>query len=52
MKITVETNLSYLDLLAKLKEDLNSDTCMLVEDREEAEKLTQDLFGLLWKYSY
>ena len=44
--------LSYLDILTQLKRDLSSDTCMPKKDREEAEKLTQDLFGLLWKYSY
>lgn len=52
IKTTVETDLSYLDILAKLKEDINSDTSMPIADREEAEKLTLDLYGLLWKYSY
>ena len=52
IKTTVETDLSYLDILTKLKEDINSDSCMLKADHDEAEKLIQDLFGLLWKYSY
>lgn len=52
MKVTVETNLSYLDILTQLKKDLDSDTCMITEDHEKAEKLTQGLFALLWKYSY
>lgn len=52
IKTTVETNLSYLDILAKLKEDISSDTSMPTADREEAENLTLNLYGLLWKYSY
>lgn len=52
IKTTVETDLSYLDLLTQLKEDINSDTYMPVTDRKKAEKLTQELFDLLWKYSY
>ena len=52
IKTTVETDLSYLDILTKLKEDINSDSCMPKADHDEAEKLIQDLFGLLWKYSY
>ena len=44
--------LSYLDILTKLKEDIGSDTCMLKTDRDKAKKLTQELFALLWKYSY
>ena len=52
IKTTVETDLSYLDILTKLKEDINSDSCMPKADQDEAEKLIQDLFGLLWKYSY
>lgn len=46
------TELSYLDLLTQLKRDLDSDDCMPTTDREKAEKLIQDLFDLLWKYSY
>lgn len=52
IKTTVETDLSYLDILTKLKEDICSDTCMLKTDRDKAKKLTQELFDLLWKYSY
>lgn len=52
IKTTVETDLSYLDILTKLKEDISSDTCMLKTDRDKAKKLTQELFDLLWKYSY
>ena len=52
IKTTVETNLSYLDILAKLKEDISSDTSIPTADREEAENLTLNLYGLLWKYSY
>lgn len=49
---TVETDLSYLDILLKLKEDIGSDTCMLKTDRDKAKKLTQELFNVLWKYAY
>lgn len=52
IKTTVETDLSYLDILAKLKEDINSDSCMPKADHNEAEKLIKELFDLLWKYSY
>ena len=54
MKIetTIETDLSYLDILLKLKEDIASDTCMLKTDRDKAKELTQELFNVLWKYSY
>lgn len=54
MKIetTIETDLSYLDILTKLKEDINSDNCMPKADHEKAEKLIKELFDLLWKYSY
>lgn len=52
IKTTVETDLSYLDILTKLKEDIGSDTCMIKTDRDKAKKLTQELFALLWKYSY
>ena len=52
IKTTVETDLSYLDILTKLKEYIGSDTCMLKTDRDKAKKLTQELFALLWKYSY
>lgn len=52
IKTTVETDLSYLDILTKLKEDIDSDTCMLKTDRDKAKKLTQELVALLWKYSY
>lgn len=54
MKIetTIETDLSYLDILLKLKEDIASDTCMLKIDRDKAKELTQELFNVLWKYSY
>lgn len=49
---TVEANLSYLDILIKLKEDISSDTCMLKTDRDKAKKLAQELFNVLWKYTY
>ena len=52
IKTTVETDLSYLDILTKLKEDINSDSCMLKTDRDKAKEFTQELFDLLWKYSY
>ena len=52
LKSTVEVDISYLDILIKLKEDIDSDTCMLKTDRDKAKKLTQELFALLWKYSY
>lgn len=52
IKTTVETDLSYLDILTKLKEDIGSDTCMPTADHEKAEKLIKELFDLLWKYSY
>lgn len=54
MKIetTIETDLSYLDILVKLKEDINSDNCMPKADHEKAKELTQELFNVLWKYSY
>lgn len=52
LETTVETDLSYLDILAKLKEDINSDSCMPTTDHEKAEKLIKELFDLLWKYSY
>ena len=52
IKTTVETDLSYIDVLTKLKEDIDSDTCMFKTDRDRAKKLTQELFDLLWKYSY
>lgn len=52
IKTTVETNLSYLDILAKLKEDISSDASMPTADREKAEELILNLYGLLWKYSY
>lgn len=52
IKTTVEANLSYLDLLTQLKKDINSDICMPKTDRDKAEKLMQELFDLLWKYSY
>lgn len=52
IKTVVETDISYLDLLTQLKKDVESDTCMPKEDRDEAEKLIQGLFRLLWKYSY
>lgn len=44
--------LSYLDLLTQLKRDLDSDDCIPTADHEKAKKLTQELFALLWKYSY
>lgn len=50
--IEESTELSYLDILAKLKEDINSDSCMPKADHDEAEKLIKELFDLLWKYSY
>lgn len=52
IKTTVETDLSYLDILTKLKKDIGSDTCMLKTDRDKAKELTQELFNVLWKYSY
>lgn len=42
IKTTVETDLSYLDILAKLKEDINSDSCMPKADHDEAEKLLRN----------
>lgn len=52
VNIVVETDLSYLDLLTKLKDDIESDTCMLKADRNKADKLADELFKILWKYSY
>lgn len=52
IKTTVETDLSYIDVLTKLKEDIDFDNCMPTADHEKAEKLVEELFNLLWKYSY
>ena len=46
------TELSYLDILSQLKEDLDSNDCILTADHEKAEKLIKELFDLLWEYSY
>lgn len=45
------TELGYLDALDILKNDLKSDTSMPKEDNDKAQKLVEELFGLLWKYT-
>ena len=45
------TELSYLDALNILKRDLKSDASMPNEDKAKAQKLVDELFVLLWKYS-
>lgn len=52
LESTVKVDISYLDILIKLKEDIDSDTCMLKTDRDKAKELTHELFSLLWKYCY
>lgn len=53
MKIenVVITELGYLDALDILKNDLKSDTSMPKEDNDKAQKLVEELFVLLWKYT-
>lgn len=53
MKIenVVITELGYLDAFDILKNDLKSDTSMPKEDNDKAQKLVEELFGLLWKYT-
>ena len=46
------TELSYLDILSQLKEDLDSDVCMPKADHDKAEELIKNLFNVLYKYSY
>ncbi len=53
MKIenVIVTELGYLDALDILRNDLKSDTSMPKEDNDKAQKLVEELFGLLWKYT-
>lgn len=53
MKIenVIVTELGYLDALDILRNDLKSDTSMSKEDNDKAQKLVEELFGLLWKYT-
>ena len=53
MKIenVIITELGYLDALDILKNDLKSDTSMSKEDNDKAQKLVDELFAILWKYS-
>lgn len=53
MKIenVIVTELGYLDALDILKNDLKSDTSMSKEDNDKAQKLVDELFGILLKYS-
>ncbi len=53
MKIenVIVTELGYLDALDILRNDLKSDTSMSKEDNDKAQKLVDELFGILWKYS-
>ena len=53
MKIenAVITELGYLDALDILKNDLKSDTSMPKEDNDKAQKLVDELFGILWMYT-
>lgn len=46
IKTTVETDLSYLDILAKLKEDINSDSCMPKADHDGDFKKNQNFLVL------
>ena len=43
--------LSYIDTLNILRDDLKSDTSMPKEDNNKAQKLVEELFEILWKYS-
>ena len=43
--------MSYIELLNKLADTLDSDTAMPAEDKAEAQKQLQALFNILWKYS-
>lgn len=53
MKIenVIVTELGYFDALDILRNDLKSDTSMSKEDNDKAQKLVDELFGILWKYS-
>lgn len=53
MKIenVIVTELSYLDALDILRNDLKSDTSMSKEDNDKAQKLVDELFGILWMYT-
>lgn len=42
--------LSYLDLILKLRDDVESD-CIQVHDKEEILETINSLYDLLWKYS-
>lgn len=46
------TEPSYVALLTTLKVDLETDVCMIDKDKKnKAQKLVDELFELLWKYS-
>ena len=45
------TEPSYVALLTTLKVDLETDVCMIDKDKNKTQKLVDELFELLWKYS-
>lgn len=45
------TEPNYVALLTTLKVDLETDVCMIDKDKNKAQKLVDELFELLWKYS-
>lgn len=45
------TEPSYVALLTTLKVDLETDVYMIDKDKNKAQKLVDELFELLWKYS-
>ena len=47
----MEEEMSYIDLLYKLKSDVNSDNIPKVE-KENIIEIIEELESILWKYSY
>ena len=48
----MKTELSYLDLVLKLYDDVQSDECMPTNDRRDILELIEQLGDKLEKYSY
>lgn len=44
-------NESYLEMLNKLKESIDTDASLPKEIKDRAVSLTEELFNLLWPYS-